>query len=48
MSKMIQMWDDRYSSSRYAYGTNPNEFFKNTLTEYALKWQHIIPCRRRR
>ena len=44
MSKMIQMWDDRYSSSRYAYGTNPNEFFKNTLTEYALNGNILFPA----
>ena len=44
MSKMIQMWDDRYSSSKYAYGTNPNEFFKNTLTEYALNGSILFPA----
>jgi SAM-dependent methyltransferase len=25
---MINLWDDRYSSEEYIYGTSPNEFFK--------------------
>lgn len=38
------MWDQRYSSSNYAYGINPNEFFKDTLNEYALNGNILFPA----
>ena len=29
---MKQFWDERYSSKAYAYGTEPNAFFKEKLS----------------
>ena len=31
---MKDMWDKRYSSEDYAYGTAPNDFFKQVLDKY--------------
>jgi hypothetical protein len=28
---MVEMWDERYSAEAYAYGTEPNVFFGQTL-----------------
>ncbi|MFY0712649.1 class I SAM-dependent methyltransferase [Seonamhaeicola sp. NFXS20] len=41
---MIEMWDNRYSSSSYAYGINPNEFFKDTLNKYQLNGKILLPA----
>ena len=30
---MINFWDERYSQEEFVYGTEPNEFLKETLTE---------------
>lgn len=38
------MWDQRYSSSNYAYGINPNEFFKDTLNKYTLNGNILFPA----
>ena len=35
MDKKANIWDDRYSRSAYAYGKEPNEFFKNELAKHA-------------
>ena len=40
---MTEMWDKRYSNSDYAYGINPNEFFKDTLNEYQLNGKILLP-----
>lgn len=31
---MIDFWNQRYAASEYAYGTEPNEFFKQCLKTY--------------
>ena len=41
---MAEMWDNRYSNSDYAYGINPNEFFKETLNEYQLNGKILLPA----
>lgn len=41
---MTEMWNQRYSSSKYAYGINPNEFFKDTLNKYALNGNILFPA----
>lgn len=41
---MIEMWDKRYSSSSYAYGINPNAFFKDTLNKYQFKGKILLPA----
>jgi len=32
---MKNKWDERYSSSEYVYGTEPNQFFKNEIDKLA-------------
>ena len=39
---MKDFWNNRYSSIVYAYGTEPNEFFKETLERYALKGKVLM------
>ena len=39
---MKQMWDNRYRASEYAYGTEPNTFYKQTLDEYDLKGKILL------
>lgn len=41
---MIEFWNERYSAESYAYGTEPNEFFKTALTEYNLKGKILFPA----
>lgn len=41
---MIEMWDKRYSSSSYAYGINPNAFFKDTLNKYQFNGKILLPA----
>jgi hypothetical protein len=31
---MTEMWDNRYADNDYAYGTNPNKFFQDSVNEY--------------
>ena len=38
------MWNKRYGGDDYAYGTSPNEFFKNTLIKYKLKGKILMPA----
>lgn len=33
---MMEMWDNRYASEDYAYGTKPNRFLKNTIEKLQL------------
>lgn len=35
-NKMKEMWDNRYASEDYAYGTEPNRFLKNTIEKLQL------------
>lgn len=35
-NKMMEMWDNRYASEDYAYGTKPNRFLKNTIEKLQL------------
>lgn len=44
MNKMLEMWDKRYSENGFAYGTRPNEFFKDTLNEYQLSGKLLLPA----
>ena len=30
---MNSFWNERYSTNEYAYGTEPNEFFKSVLSK---------------
>ena len=32
---MIDFWNQRYAASEYAYGTEPNDFFRYCLNEYS-------------
>lgn len=34
---MKEMWDNRYRANDYAYGTEPNTFYKQTLDEHDFK-----------
>jgi len=40
---MTNFWDERYSANEYAYGTNPNTFFKEELSKLA-PGQILMPC----
>ena len=31
---MNDFWNDRYSNTDYAYGIQPNDFFKKTITKF--------------
>ncbi|MFA8434561.1 MAG: class I SAM-dependent methyltransferase [Marinifilaceae bacterium] len=39
---MQQMWNERYQKNPNAYGTKPNEFFKDFL-ETCEKWRLLLP-----
>lgn len=41
---MKEMWDQRYSDDLYAYGTEPNVFFKDTLHQYQPKGRLLLPA----
>ncbi|WP_147676066.1 class I SAM-dependent methyltransferase [Algibacter pacificus] len=41
---MKDMWDERYASEDYAYGIEPNTFFKNTINAYNLKGKILLPA----
>ena len=41
---MTEMWDERYSSSEYAYGIAPNKFFEDSLNQYQLKGKLLLPA----
>lgn len=44
MNKMTEMWDNRYSSDDYAYGTDPNKFLKETINEQQLTGRILFPA----
>ena len=41
---MKEFWEDRYSAEGFAYGVEPNEFFKKALKEYQLKGTILLPA----
>ena len=41
---MKEMWNSRYSDERYAYGTAPNVFFKETLDQYQPQGKILLPA----
>jgi len=41
---MKEMWDDRYAENEYAYGTEPNLFFKESLKKYNLNGTILFPA----
>ena len=38
------MWDNRYRSNEYVYGTEPNAFYKQALNEYKLRGKILLPA----
>ena len=41
---MKEMWDNRYSATDFAYGKEPNEFFRESLTSYNLSGKLLLPA----
>lgn len=41
---MKEMWEQRYGAEGYAYGTEPNVFFKSTLEKYAPSGHFLFPA----
>jgi cyclopropane fatty-acyl-phospholipid synthase-like methyltransferase len=41
---MKEMWDNRYSNKEYAYGTEPNAFFKQTIDNLKIKGNLLLPA----
>jgi SAM-dependent methyltransferase len=41
---MKKKWDDRYARENYAYGTTPNDFFKEILDKYNLSGKILLPA----
>ena len=41
---MREFWDSRYSESEYAYGTEPNAFFREILQKYHLRGKILLPA----
>lgn len=41
---MKEMWNSRYSSTEFAYGTAPNQFFKETLSQLKPKGKILLPA----
>lgn len=41
---MKEMWNERYSSEEYAYGKEPNAFFKTSLEKYNPKGSILLPA----
>lgn len=39
---MKDMWNERYASTDYAYGTAPNEFFKNLIDRSSLSGKILL------
>ena len=44
MSKTTEMWNDRYSKIDYAYGIKPNQFFLESVNEYELTGNILLPA----
>lgn len=43
MTKIKEMWNERYSAEDYAYGITPNVFLKNAIEKYNLKGKMLFP-----
>jgi cyclopropane fatty-acyl-phospholipid synthase-like methyltransferase len=41
---MKEMWNERYSSNEYAYGTDPNVFFKTSIEKHKIKGRILLPA----
>ena len=41
---MKDFWDNRYADKAYAYGTQPNDFFKNCLEKYDVTGSILLPA----
>ena len=41
---MKNLWDQRYSAEEYAYGTEPNEFLRETLDQLNLTGKMLFPA----
>jgi cyclopropane fatty-acyl-phospholipid synthase-like methyltransferase len=41
---MKEMWNNRYADEEYAYGTEPNQFFQETLDNYNLAGNILLPA----
>lgn len=41
---MHEMWNERYRSTEYAYGTDPNAFFKASREKYNLTGSILFPA----
>ena len=41
---MKEMWDKRYGNTAYAYGEEPNAFFRETLNKLDLKGSILLPA----
>ena len=44
MDKIENMWDIRYANENYAYGTIPNNFFKEILDREGLTGKILLPA----
>ncbi|MDF9796863.1 cyclopropane fatty-acyl-phospholipid synthase-like methyltransferase [Catalinimonas alkaloidigena] len=41
---MKEMWNERYRSASFAYGKEPNDFFKEALNKYNLSGKVLFPA----
>lgn len=41
---MKDFWDQRYSDDNYAYGTAPNAFFQEVVTDFHLEGNILLPA----
>lgn len=41
---MEEMWNKRYANKAYAYGTDPNKFFKDSIQRFALSGDLLLPA----
>ncbi len=41
---MKEIWDERYASVEYAFGTEPNEYFQKTIIKLQLKGDVLLPA----
>ncbi len=43
-NEMKEMWNNRYGAKEFAYGKEPNGFFKKTVTSYKLAGKILLPA----
>ncbi|MDX1702394.1 MAG: class I SAM-dependent methyltransferase [Melioribacteraceae bacterium] len=41
---MKEFWDNRYRENEFAYGVEPNQFFKNVLDQYEFSGKILLPA----